>query len=78
MKAYSNDQAWRERCPEILDTGRAMFLGHDFFLPQPLLFFPGAREPILPSVYILRVVTHDWPDAFVTKCAHVLNDALSN
>ena len=44
-----------------------MFLGHDFFLPQPPLFFPGSREPAPPSVYILRVVTHDWPDAFVTK-----------
>ncbi|RPD56594.1 hypothetical protein L226DRAFT_480398 [Lentinus tigrinus ALCF2SS1-7] len=59
--------AWRGRCPEMLDSGRAMFLGHDFFLPQPPLNFPGSREPAMPSVYILRVVTHDWPDAFVTK-----------
>ncbi|KAI0700683.1 hypothetical protein C8T65DRAFT_790056 [Cerioporus squamosus] len=59
--------AWRERCPEMLDVGRAMFLGHDFFLPQPTLVFPDCREPAVPSVYILRVVTHDWPDAFVTK-----------
>ncbi|TFK81372.1 hypothetical protein K466DRAFT_502247 [Polyporus arcularius HHB13444] len=59
--------AWRERCPEMLDSGRAMFLGHDFFLPQPALFLPNSIEPAAPSVYILRVVTHDWPDAFVTK-----------
>ncbi len=51
----------------MLDSGRAMFLGHDFFLPQPALFLPDSIEPAAPSVYILRVVTHDWPDAFVTK-----------
>ncbi|KAI1792209.1 S-adenosyl-L-methionine-dependent methyltransferase, partial [Ganoderma leucocontextum] len=65
--------AWRERCPEMLDSGRATFLGHDFFFPQPPLVFPGpgstttAADPVTPAVYVLRVVTHDWPDAFVTK-----------
>ncbi|TBU38873.1 S-adenosyl-L-methionine-dependent methyltransferase [Dichomitus squalens] len=61
--------AWRERCPEMLDSGRAMFLGHDFFLPQPPLVLPSSasQEPRTPAVYILRVVTHDWPDTFVVK-----------
>ncbi|KAI0828552.1 S-adenosyl-L-methionine-dependent methyltransferase [Trametes gibbosa] len=59
--------AWRERCPEILDSGRAMFLGHDFFQPQPSLVFPGSPDAVTPSVYVLRVITHDWPDEFVTK-----------
>ncbi|KAI0635412.1 S-adenosyl-L-methionine-dependent methyltransferase [Trametes polyzona] len=59
--------AWRERCPEMLDSGRAMFLGHDFFQPQPRLIFPGCSDVIAPSVYVLRVITHDWPNTFVTK-----------
>ncbi|KAI0666395.1 S-adenosyl-L-methionine-dependent methyltransferase [Trametes maxima] len=59
--------AWRERCPEMLDSGRAMFMGHDFFLPQPSLILPGSTATTSPSVYVLRVITHDWPDAFVTK-----------
>ncbi|EIW56069.1 S-adenosyl-L-methionine-dependent methyltransferase [Trametes versicolor FP-101664 SS1] len=59
--------AWRERCPEMLDTGRAMFLAHDFFQPQPPLLLPGSTNAVVPSVYVLRVITHDWPDTFVTK-----------
>lgn len=60
-------QAWRERCPEMLDSGRAMFLAHDFFQPQPPLVLPGSVDAVVPSVYVLRVITHDWPDTFVTK-----------
>ncbi|KAH9896530.1 S-adenosyl-L-methionine-dependent methyltransferase [Cubamyces lactineus] len=60
-------KAWRERCPDMLDTGRAMFFAHDFFHPQPPLLLPGTNHPTRPSVYILRVITHDWPDAFVIK-----------
>ncbi|KAI9066168.1 S-adenosyl-L-methionine-dependent methyltransferase [Trametes sanguinea] len=59
--------AWRERCPEMLQSGRAAFLGHDFFLPQPPLFMPGSTKPMTPSIYLMRVITHDWPDEFVTK-----------
>ena len=55
----------------MLDSGRAMFLGHDFFFPQPPLVFPGFTSPVTPSVYLLRVVTHDWPDLFVTKYVHM-------
>ncbi|CDO73947.1 hypothetical protein BN946_scf185016.g104 [Trametes cinnabarina] len=59
--------AWRERCPEMLDSGRAAFLGHDFFLPQPPLLLTGTPKPVTPSIYLMRVITHDWPDEFVTK-----------
>ncbi|KAI8973144.1 S-adenosyl-L-methionine-dependent methyltransferase [Trametes punicea] len=59
--------AWRERCPEMLDSGRAAFLGHDFFLPQPPLSLQGSPTPVTPTVYLMRVITHDWPDQFVTK-----------
>ncbi len=67
LMSMSVTQAWRERCPDMLDSGRATFIGHDFFRPQPPLLFPGSPQPAVPSVYILRVVTHDWPDEFVTK-----------
>ena len=67
----------------MLDQGRAAFQAHDFFKPQPLLppeldverteFVHdayGLREApktVIPSVYFLRVVTHDWPDCYVTR-----------
>ena len=38
----------------------AHFLVHDFFKPQPL-------HPAQPSVFILRVVCHDWPDTFARR-----------
>ena len=59
----------------MLDSGRATFLGHDFFFPQPPLVLPGSgsamtpADPVIPAVYILRVVTHDWPDSFAIKYA---------
>ncbi|KAI0954308.1 hypothetical protein AcV7_007575 [Taiwanofungus camphoratus] len=86
--------AWRARCPELLDSGRAAFQAHDFFKPQPplpqILRVPsfdrlhihslyesegsGRREPEkgaegteAPAVFFLRVIAHDWPDAYVTR-----------
>ncbi|OBZ77461.1 6-hydroxytryprostatin B O-methyltransferase [Grifola frondosa] len=59
--------AWRARCPEMLDSGRATFVAHDFFTPQPPLRFPGASCACVPAVFLLRVITHDWPDSYVTK-----------
>lgn len=107
---------WKARAPELLEEGRAAFLAHDFFLPQPPIpisiqgnNFPdlstnknthtdasestsAATSPTRvsfgfgdehrdvmsekelsgnpqkkPSVFLLRVVTHDWPNAFVTR-----------
>ncbi|EMD36158.1 hypothetical protein CERSUDRAFT_51961 [Gelatoporia subvermispora B] len=52
-------KAWRARCPELLDTGRAAFQGHDFFMPQPP--WPASL------LFLLRVITHDWPDEYVTR-----------
>jgi hypothetical protein len=70
-------QTWRARCPELLESGRARFQGrqiliildgvlimfflvHDFFKPQPI-------HPVQHSIFILRVVCHDWPDAFARR-----------
>ncbi|KAK7689556.1 hypothetical protein QCA50_007348 [Cerrena zonata] len=114
---------WKTRCPELLDEGRAAFLAHDFFGPQPpipasvlggrdrsaaiekildglestspailpsrsglgldeRIFERQDRERSLnqdlggaasgelekkPAVFLLRVVTHDWPNLFVTR-----------
>ena len=80
-------QAWRERHPDFLDTGRAAFQAHDFFKPQPPLpenldverkeSVNGNEEatpkPVVPSVFILRVVTHDWPDSYVIKYVGLSN-----
>ncbi|TFK50530.1 hypothetical protein OE88DRAFT_1645564 [Heliocybe sulcata] len=54
------EEAWRERAPELLDGGRVTFLAHDFFTPQPTL-------PAPPAVFLLRVITHDWPDEYARK-----------
>ena len=67
----------------MLDRGRAAFQAHDFFKPQPAVpqeldierteFLHdayGSREMaknVVPSVFLLRVITHDWPDSYVTK-----------
>ncbi|KAH9916743.1 S-adenosyl-L-methionine-dependent methyltransferase [Epithele typhae] len=69
---------WRERCPDMLTSRRAMFLAHDFFLPQPSLSFPSSTSSDFASVYILRDITHDWPDLFVTKILVNLRRAASS
>ncbi|KDQ55518.1 hypothetical protein JAAARDRAFT_208779 [Jaapia argillacea MUCL 33604] len=54
--------AWTERCPKLLEKGIVAFQEHDFFTPQPPT---PTGEP--PAVFLLRVVTHDWPDAFARR-----------
>ncbi|CCM07183.1 uncharacterized protein FIBRA_09524 [Fibroporia radiculosa] len=73
------EAAWRERSPDLLDTGRAAFQAHDFFAPQPprptLLRDSaycgrpdsGMNKQNPPAVFLLRVITHDWPDAYVVR-----------
>ncbi|KAJ7062071.1 hypothetical protein C8F01DRAFT_1136350 [Mycena amicta] len=59
-------KAWRAKCPELLDAGAVRFQVHDFFTPQPILN---------AAVYFLRVVLHDWPDAFAQKILLRLREA---
>ncbi|KAJ7769225.1 hypothetical protein DFH07DRAFT_1007117 [Mycena maculata] len=52
------EKAWRDKCPELLESGAVRFQVHDFFTPQPI---------IDAAVFLLRVVLHDWPDAFAQR-----------
>ena len=76
-------QAWGDKCPELLDTA-AKFQGeqlkrgvyrtdclpaHDFFTPQPV------RNA---SLFLLRVVLHDWPDAFARRILLHLREAATS
>ncbi|KAI0056325.1 hypothetical protein BV25DRAFT_1627243 [Artomyces pyxidatus] len=54
------EESWRTQCPELLDSGRVRFQVHDFFTPQPPQSSP-------PAVFLLRVVCHDWPDAYARR-----------
>ncbi|KAI0794881.1 S-adenosyl-L-methionine-dependent methyltransferase [Abortiporus biennis] len=69
--------AWKTRCPEMLEQGIAHFQAHDFFSPQPEQIQSKKPRPIVPAVYLLRVITHDWPNAFVTRILlHLRQSAL--
>lgn len=82
------EKAWKDKCPELVDSGVARFQGkapivhiwmvtltfylmrmftvHDFFLPQPVKN---------AAVFLLRVVLHDWPDAFAQRILLRLREA---
>ncbi|KAF8218100.1 hypothetical protein K438DRAFT_2006988 [Mycena galopus ATCC 62051] len=60
------EKAWRAKCPELLDSGVVRFQVHDFFTPQPVTDV---------AVFILRVVLHDWPDAFAQRILLRLREA---
>ncbi|THH29318.1 hypothetical protein EUX98_g4870 [Antrodiella citrinella] len=72
--------AWKQRCPELLTSGQAAFQAHDFLTPQPALppslDLSQSQDPQgPPAVYLLRVITHDWPDGFVTRILLHLRNA---
>lgn len=49
---------WEKENPQALKSGRVEFKVHDFFEPQPI------KDA---SVFFLRFITHDWPDAYAKK-----------
>ncbi|EIN04748.1 O-methyltransferase [Punctularia strigosozonata HHB-11173 SS5] len=53
-------EVWKVQFPGAVEGGRVVFQGHDFFDEQPRV----AREA---DVFLLRVITHDWPDADVRR-----------
>ncbi|KAF8506141.1 S-adenosyl-L-methionine-dependent methyltransferase [Hysterangium stoloniferum] len=57
---------WKAELPDALTSGRVQFQAHDFFEPQPCKN---------ASVFLLRAICHDWPDAFALKILQLLRDA---
>ncbi|KAJ3553411.1 hypothetical protein NM688_g3627 [Phlebia brevispora] len=57
---------WSTTNPDALRNGQVHLREHDFFAPQPLTN---------PSVYMLRYIMHNWPDAYCIKILSHLRDA---
>ncbi|THU99018.1 hypothetical protein K435DRAFT_752418 [Dendrothele bispora CBS 962.96] len=62
------EKAWKAQCPHLLESGIARFQKHDFFTPQPIKN---------AAVYLLRVVLHDWPNAYAQRVLQRLREAAS-
>ncbi|KAJ7833354.1 hypothetical protein B0H14DRAFT_3142618 [Mycena olivaceomarginata] len=60
------EKAWRAKCRELLDSGAVRFHVHNFFTPRPVTD---------AAVFLLRVVLHDWPDAFAHRILLCLREA---
>ncbi|KAJ3999098.1 hypothetical protein F5050DRAFT_1565815 [Lentinula boryana] len=62
------EKAWKAKFPDLVDSERLIsaFTVHDFFTPQPIKN---------ASVFLLRVVLHDWPDAFAQRILLRLREA---
>jgi len=64
-------QQWfGERMPSALETGNMKFEAQDFFNGQP-----ASRISSPPDIYILRSVTHNWPDSEVVAMLRNLRNA---
>ncbi|KAJ7796023.1 O-methyltransferase [Mycena olivaceomarginata] len=72
------EKAWRAKCPELLDSGAVRFQGGCFLhLPLILIFTTFfTPQPVTDAaVFLLRVVLHDWPDAFAHRILLRLREA---
>ncbi|KAH9851408.1 S-adenosyl-L-methionine-dependent methyltransferase [Lenzites betulinus] len=60
---------------ELIQSGRVVFLAHDFFEPQPeFLQVPGVGAVSTPAVYLIRTCIHNWPDKAAHKMLRLLSD----
>ncbi|KAF5312469.1 hypothetical protein D9619_003732 [Psilocybe cf. subviscida] len=57
---------WKEELPEAINSGRVVLQAHDFFTTQPVKN---------ASVFILKHIIHNWPDAYASKILMRLREA---
>ncbi|KAJ6469006.1 O-methyltransferase [Mycena vitilis] len=60
------EQYWETELPGASAAGRVSFGDHDFFSPQPVKN---------ADIFLLRLVVHDWSDAYASKILKRLRDA---
>ncbi|KIK51364.1 hypothetical protein GYMLUDRAFT_208715 [Collybiopsis luxurians FD-317 M1] len=57
---------WERELPDALPTGQVSFAAHDFFTPQPIKN---------ADVFLVRLICHDWSDAYSLKLLKHLRDS---
>ncbi|KAF5312796.1 hypothetical protein D9619_003671 [Psilocybe cf. subviscida] len=60
---------WKEELPEAIDSGRVVLEAHDFFAPQPVAN---------ASVFFLKHILHNWPNAYASKILMRLREVAKN
>ncbi|RDB20353.1 4-O-methyltransferase 1 [Hypsizygus marmoreus] len=65
--AMEAKKVWEREFPEAIASGRAQIQAHDFFTAQ------STQTP--PSVFILRMILHDWPNESSLKILRHLRAA---
>ncbi|EJF57429.1 S-adenosyl-L-methionine-dependent methyltransferase [Dichomitus squalens LYAD-421 SS1] len=67
--------AWGPQYAELFDSGRMSWRPRDFFQPWPALTLPALGPIAAPSVFLLRLVLHDWRDEDCRKILSQLRGA---
>ncbi|KAJ7203253.1 S-adenosyl-L-methionine-dependent methyltransferase [Mycena pura] len=62
-------EVWTKEMPAYVQSGRVLLETHDFFTPQP------ARKV---SVFLLRMILHDWSNEYSAKILRHLRKAADN
>ncbi len=59
---YHDAQAWGPQYAHLFESGRMSFRSRDFFEPWDPLTLPHLGLITSPSVFLVRLVLHNWPD----------------